>query len=235
LDLLEDSESDSEPIRDTIHFPELSKESSLEESPSNMIERFLQDQTNREQSSLDVDDAVGASSTELSRELLLRRTRNPSVPFPVSTVRHPRDENFYARDDCLEHIHEKLSHGVLTCVIHGVGGVGKTLLAVEYVRRYGSHYDCTFWVQADTEPGLTESLCMIATELGMLDGTEEPSEAVEIAREWLETTGKRSAIMAGVTLKEVQMHVGSQLWTMWSTTIQFSIFYPCKLAGQEVP
>jgi hypothetical protein len=36
-----------------------------------------------------------------------------------------------------------------TVVVHGLGGVGKTQLAVEYAWKHLGNYDAVFWVKAD--------------------------------------------------------------------------------------
>lgn len=42
--------------------------------------------------------------------------------------------------------------------MHGIGGVGKTQVALEFAHRYSNEYDAIFWINAETEAKLTESL-----------------------------------------------------------------------------
>jgi hypothetical protein len=58
----------------------------------------------------------------------------------------PRNPNFTGRDELIERLRGVLGGGsaaavVQTEALHGLGGVGKTELAVEYTHRYASHYD----------------------------------------------------------------------------------------------
>ncbi len=41
--------------------------------------------------------------------------------------------------------------------ISGLGGIGKTQMALEYAYRYGAEYDAVLWVRADTALALTSS------------------------------------------------------------------------------
>lgn len=50
--------------------------------------------------------------------------------------------------------------------LQGLGGVGKTSLAVEYTHRYRSFYTGVWWCAAETRIGLLTSLARLAVELG---------------------------------------------------------------------
>ena len=112
------------------------------------------------------------------------------IQFPVTTMVHPKSEHFFGREDELSEIREKLTTSGRSCAIQGIGGVGKTLTAVEFAHRSQQDYDCIFWLQADTESGLAESCRLIATSLGLINGTEDQSQMIQLTREWLEHTGK---------------------------------------------
>jgi hypothetical protein len=51
------------------------------------------------------------------------------------------------------------------CVIHGLGGIGKTQLAIEYARLYKTCYTSFFWLDGKTEESLLQSLLRIASRL----------------------------------------------------------------------
>jgi hypothetical protein len=52
-----------------------------------------------------------------------------------------------------------------TIVLHGLGGIGKTQLAVEYVRKYEARYTAVFWLNANDEDSLRLSFRAIAQQI----------------------------------------------------------------------
>ncbi|PMD21094.1 TPR-like protein [Hyaloscypha hepaticicola] len=60
------------------------------------------------------------------------------------------------------------------CVIHGVGGIGKTQLAIEYARLHKARYTSFFWLDGKTEESLIRSLLLIASRLpkGQVPGVD---------------------------------------------------------------
>jgi len=60
--------------------------------------------------------------------------------------------------------------------VQGMGGVGKTSLAVEYVHRYRDFYAGVWWCAAETRIGLLTSLAGLAVELGAATADEADVE-----------------------------------------------------------
>jgi hypothetical protein len=51
------------------------------------------------------------------------------------------------------------------CVIHGLGGMGKTQLAIEYARLHKALYTSFFWLDGKTEESLIQSLLLTVPRL----------------------------------------------------------------------
>jgi len=109
--------------------------------------------------------------------------------FPVLVqLPHP-NEHFYSRSDLILNLDKCLSPLGTMCIVHGVGGVGKTLAAVQYIHTHKQHYDAIFWLQADTAPGLTDSYLRMALGLGVAASPEDHHLTVAKGRNWLQETG----------------------------------------------
>ncbi|MCX4408968.1 FxSxx-COOH system tetratricopeptide repeat protein [Streptomyces sp. NPDC059441] len=82
----------------------------------------------------------------------------------------PRNPNFTGRVDLLERLRERLQEGTTTVLpeaIHGMGGVGKTQMAIEYAYRHQSEYDVVWWVPAERPGQIGQSLVELAQRLGL--------------------------------------------------------------------
>ncbi|MFD9944512.1 FxSxx-COOH system tetratricopeptide repeat protein [Nonomuraea sp. NPDC059023] len=97
----------------------------------------------------------------------------------------PRNVNFTGRSILLERLHAGLSTEVTAVVphaLHGLGGVGKTQLAVEYAHRFRSEYDVVWWIPADQPVLVKSSLAGLAPHLGLQaatrSGAEDAADAV---------------------------------------------------------
>ncbi|WP_230879167.1 FxSxx-COOH system tetratricopeptide repeat protein [Planomonospora sp. ID67723] len=119
---------------------------------------------------------------ELSRTAHAAPERQPEVWEKVP----PRNRSFTGREDLLA----KLRQGINTVTavvpqpqaLQGLGGVGKTHLAIEYAHRYRSHYDLVWWIPSDQRVLVPSALASMAPALGLPPasamGVEEAAEAV---------------------------------------------------------
>jgi tetratricopeptide (TPR) repeat protein len=95
----------------------------------------------------------------------------PAAPEPG---RVPRPGAYFTgREDELARLRSSLKDGVraalLPQALYGLGGVGKTQLALEYVRRHAGDYDMVWWVQAEQPAVIRASLTSLAPRLGIQD------------------------------------------------------------------
>ncbi|WEW59212.1 hypothetical protein PRK78_004681 [Emydomyces testavorans] len=76
--------------------------------------------------------------------------------------------------------------------IYGLGGVGKTQLALHYANTSMKVYDVIAWIQAETQIKLTQALSNFATKLGLPkpEGSEDDYRSVQKVRDWFNTADK---------------------------------------------
>ncbi|KAL8867063.1 MAG: hypothetical protein Q9174_005904, partial [Haloplaca sp. 1 TL-2023] len=107
--------------------------------------------------------------------------RNPRLPCLILPPRISSNNPFIGRQEYLDGISDVLlpkhgqqgstkagwpNHATLT----GVGGIGKTEIALEFVRRYESDFDAIFWVQASSRQRLDEAYHHILWCMGLQTG-----------------------------------------------------------------
>ncbi|HEX6519573.1 MAG TPA: FxSxx-COOH system tetratricopeptide repeat protein [Streptosporangiaceae bacterium] len=79
-----------------------------------------------------------------------------------------RNPGFTGRDGLLVTLRERLLSGERAVVqaLHGMGGVGKTQLAIEYAYRFAGTYDLVWWVDSEQGGLIGEQFDALASELG---------------------------------------------------------------------
>ncbi|KPM53459.1 NB-ARC domain protein [Frankia sp. R43] len=86
-----------------------------------------------------------------------------------------RNPNFTGRAELLDALHERLQTGttaVLPEALHGMGGVGKSQLAIEYVYRQLADYDVVWWIPSERTTQINQALVELAQRLGLGVGQE---------------------------------------------------------------
>src|SRR5688572_2131011 len=93
-----------------------------------------------------------------------------SEPLPIWNVPHHRNVHFTGRQDELADLRKSLC-GIDPArrvqAICGLGGVGKTQIALEYIYRHRDNYKIIWWVNADEPATLSLGYAKLAAQLGM--------------------------------------------------------------------
>ncbi|KAI0420494.1 hypothetical protein F5X98DRAFT_29554 [Xylaria grammica] len=89
------------------------------------------------------------------------------IPFQLDLF---RNDKFTGRVDALERLHKSLGHHkehsrLDLVVLQGIGGIGKTELALEYAYSHQKSYSSVFWVDCSTENSARHSFLQIANRL----------------------------------------------------------------------
>ena len=95
------------------------------------------------------------------------------IPAPGLTRRiwgsvPARNLGFTGRTKLLEEVRKQLLGGERAVVhaLHGMGGVGKTQLAIEYTHRFAADYETVWWIAAEQSGLIAEQFATLAAELG---------------------------------------------------------------------
>jgi tetratricopeptide (TPR) repeat protein len=121
-------------------------------------------------------------------------SRASQVVLPsIWNVPYSRNPFFVGRAAELVQLHQDLQSGQATAfsqpqAISGLGGIGKTQLALEYAYRYRQDYQVVLWTHAESTEALVSSFLAIATLLHLPEqGAKEQDITVQAVKSWLQT------------------------------------------------
>ncbi|MFI1592098.1 FxSxx-COOH system tetratricopeptide repeat protein [Streptomyces halstedii] len=118
----------------------------------------------------------------------------PGPRFPGTVPRiwnaPPRNPGFTGRSLVLERMRDQLGGGMAVVLpqpqtLYGLGGVGKTQVALEYVHRFMADYDLVWWISSEQTDDVIAGLAELAVRLGAQGGDDMAAaskEAVDLLR-----------------------------------------------------
>ncbi|MFE1880141.1 FxSxx-COOH system tetratricopeptide repeat protein [Streptomyces diastatochromogenes] len=118
-----------------------------------------------------------------------RSADGSSFAMPVVANGPPRNVLFTGREDLLSELEAGLRSDTVVLLpqaLHGMGGVGKTQLALEYMYRHASEYDLMWWVPAEEPSQVRAAYVELARRMGLTDSAEAAT-AVPLVLEALRT------------------------------------------------
>ena len=151
-------------------------------------ERSVVDLTRRDaaQAKEDLLRALG-NPPRLADQLDAPEPRFPRTIPPAWRV-PTRNASFTGRNEVLERLHDQLSGTstplVLPVALTGLGGVGKTQVALEYAHRFMADYDLVWWVEAEQTDLIDGALAGLAPHLAIRPG-DSTDETVRLVKEAL--------------------------------------------------
>jgi tetratricopeptide (TPR) repeat protein len=141
---------------------------------------------------------IQADNAEILRRLTPQpeneTTRPPGAMSP-NNLPHKRNPYFIGRISIFDRIQGNFQNNgkvSLTQSIAGLGGVGKSSIALEYAYRHEDEYDIIWWVNAANEQTAINDLTQFAVERGLIPSNEiaEHNIVLRIAQKWLNENDK---------------------------------------------
>ncbi len=118
----------------------------------------------------------------------------PRTAFPkIWNIPYPRNTFFLGRESELAQVRQQLQTGQATALsqpqaISGLGGIGKTQLALEYAYRYRQDYQAVLWARAESADALISSYISLAALLQLPKSeAKEQDISVQAVKKWLQT------------------------------------------------
>jgi tetratricopeptide (TPR) repeat protein len=137
---------------------------------------------------------VAAGIRRTIERLPLLAASAPRAALPALwNIPYPRNPFFLGRDDELAQLRSHLQAGQTTALsqpqaISGLGGIGKTQLALEYAYRAHQDYQAVLWARAESTEALVSSYVAIASLLRLPEReAKEQDLAVQAVKTWLQT------------------------------------------------
>ncbi len=146
---------------------------------------------NQDEALKNVVEGIRAALAEVQNQ---RFRRSPSASPRLWNVPYPRNPFFTGQEALLTELAETLLTGQPTALsqpqaISGLGGIGKTQIAVEYAHRHRQNYQAIFWVRAaDTHEAIVSGYVTIALNLNLAEKEEKDQTIiVQAVLRWLST------------------------------------------------
>lgn len=142
-------------------------------------------------------EATTAETIEVMKNLKDTKLED-EVKLPCHMIPYGLNPRFFSRDQEVDMVRKTLDpvqeHEKLRVMsIHGLGGVGKSQIALHYANTSMKMYDVIAWIPSETQVKMTQALSKLAKKLGLPKGdeSEDDYQASLKVKDWLNGSGRR--------------------------------------------
>ncbi|MCT4563542.1 MAG: FxSxx-COOH system tetratricopeptide repeat protein [Maledivibacter sp.] len=106
----------------------------------------------------------------------------------ILNLKFRRNRHFSGRGNILKSIKDKFDNQIdsdKVFILTGLGGVGKTQIALEYIFRFQENYEVVWWIESEDSSTIIKSYNSLLIKLGFVDKEiEDVNEVVLMISEW---------------------------------------------------
>ncbi|KAK4644806.1 hypothetical protein QC761_308170 [Podospora bellae-mahoneyi] len=143
---------------------------------------------------------AAATAAACMKAFLKKWTPSPSPQDDTFSVPYPRNNNFVGRSDILATLHQLSCNSTsqTRVALCGLGGIGKTQIAIEFTYRIQRTYPniSVFWVHASNHERFREAYTAIAQKYRIPGHGDPKAKVLPLVKSWLESQECGQWIMA---------------------------------------
>ena len=126
------------------------------------------------------------SSEQAQAKLVARELPTEETPPRYWQSFYGKNLKFSGRKDILEDLKSGLeTEGIVA--LHGLGGMGKTQIAVEYIQGNQNSYQAIWWIRGENQTTLEIDYVELGIKLGEINLTDKREDQIKKVRSWLNT------------------------------------------------
>lgn len=141
-------------------------------------------------------EAMTAETIEVMKSLKETKLED-QVKLPCHMIPFGLNPRFFSRDHEVDMVRKTLDpvqgyEKLQVMSIHGLGGVGKSQIALHYANTSMKTYDVIAWIPSETQVKMTQALSKLAKKLGLPKGddSEDDYQASLKVKDWLNESGR---------------------------------------------
>jgi tetratricopeptide (TPR) repeat protein len=137
---------------------------------------------NKDRAYVEIVEGIKRAIEDLATQSTNQTVPSTFAPSTLWSVPYKRNRFFTGRDELLRSLRETFTSdrdaSIHTHAISGLGGIGKTQIALEYAYRYRNDYHAIFWLKGDTPEGLLTDFMQLASMFNLPERNEADQHTV---------------------------------------------------------